>query len=113
MALDDIFNHPNVAPFIGKQLIQHLVTSNPSPAYIARVSAVFADNGSGVRGDMAAVVKAILTDPEARGDTPAQSNYGHLREPALMRVGPSCARAALLAKHARPVCSLPSNDESH
>jgi len=87
MALDDIFNHPNVAPFIGKQLIQHLVTSNPSPAYIARVSAVFADNGSGVRGDMAAVVKAILTDPEARGDTPAQSNFGHLREPALFITG--------------------------
>ena len=87
MALDDIFNHPNVAPFIGKQLIQHLVTSNPSPDYIARVSAVFADNGSGVRGDMAAVVKAILTDPEARGDTPAQNNYGHLREPALFITG--------------------------
>jgi uncharacterized protein (DUF1800 family) len=87
MALDDIFNHPNVAPFIGEQLIQHLVTSNPSPAYIARVSAVFADNGSGVRGDMAAVVKAILTDPEARGDTPAQSDFGHLREPALFITG--------------------------
>ncbi|HEY2145441.1 MAG TPA: DUF1800 domain-containing protein [Steroidobacteraceae bacterium] len=83
MALDDIFNHPNVGPFIGKQLIQHLVTSNPSPAYVARISAVFADNGSGVRGDMAAVVKAILTDPEARGDTPASSGFGHLREPAL------------------------------
>ena len=82
-ALDDIFNHPNVGPFIGKQLIQHLVTSNPSPAYVARVSAVFADNGSGVRGDMGAVVKAILTDTEARGDVPAQSNSGHLREPAL------------------------------
>ena len=83
MALDDIFNHPNVGPFIGKQLIQHLVTSNPSPAYIARVSAVFADNGSGVRGDMGAVVKAILTDPEARGDAPAAGNFGRLREPAL------------------------------
>jgi len=83
VALDDIFNHPNVGPFIGKQLIQHLVTSNPSPAYIARVSAVFADNGSGVRGDMGAVVKAILTDPEARGDAPAAGNFGRLREPAL------------------------------
>jgi uncharacterized protein (DUF1800 family) len=83
MALDDIFNHPNVGPFIGKQLIQHLVTSNPSPAYIARVSAVFADNGSGVRGDLGAVVKAILTDPEARGDAPAAGNFGRLREPAL------------------------------
>jgi uncharacterized protein (DUF1800 family) len=83
MALDDIFNHPNVGPFIGKQLIQHLVTSNPSPAYIARVSAVFADNGSGARGDMGAVVKAILTDPEARGDAPSAGNFGRLREPAL------------------------------
>jgi uncharacterized protein (DUF1800 family) len=82
-ALDDIFNHPNVGPFIGKQLIQHLVTSNPSPAYVARVSAVFADNGNGVRGDMGAVVQAILTDTEARGDVAAQTNSGHLREPAL------------------------------
>jgi uncharacterized protein (DUF1800 family) len=83
MALDDIFNHPNVGPFIGMQLIQHLVTSNPSPAYVARVSAVFADNGNGVRGDMAAVVSAILNDAEARGDAPVESNFGHLREPAL------------------------------
>ncbi len=83
MALDDIFNHPNAGPFIGSRLIQHLVTSNPSPAYVARVSAVFADNGSGVRGDLGAVVKAILTDTEARGDTPVASNFGHLREPAL------------------------------
>jgi uncharacterized protein (DUF1800 family) len=83
MALDNIFNHPNVGPFIGKQLIQHLVTSNPTPAYVARVSAVFANNGSGVRGDLGAVIKAILTDREARGDAPAASNFGHLREPAL------------------------------
>jgi uncharacterized protein (DUF1800 family) len=82
-ALDDIFNHPNVGPFVGKQLIQHLVTSNPSPAYVARVAAVFADNGNGVRGDMSAVVRAILTDAEARGDAPAAGNFGHLREPAL------------------------------
>jgi uncharacterized protein (DUF1800 family) len=82
-ALDDIFNHPNVGPFIGKQLIQHLVTSNPSPAYVARISAVFANNGQGVRGDMGAVVTAILTDPEARGDAPVAADFGHLREPAL------------------------------
>ena len=82
-ALDDIFNHPNVGPFIGKQLIQHLVTSNPSSAYVARIAAVFADNGNGVRGDLSAVVRAILTDTEARGDAPAASNFGHLREPAL------------------------------
>jgi uncharacterized protein (DUF1800 family) len=88
MAIDDVFNHPNVGPFIGKQLIQHLVTSNPSPAYVARVAAVFADNGGGVRGDMGAVVKAILTDAEARGDAPTVSNFGHLREPALFVTAP-------------------------
>jgi uncharacterized protein (DUF1800 family) len=82
-ALDNIFNHPNVGPFIGAQLIQHLVTSNPSPAYIARISAVFANNGNGVRGDLGAVVKAILADPEARGDVPNNNGFGHLREPAL------------------------------
>jgi uncharacterized protein (DUF1800 family) len=82
-ALDDIFNHPNVGPFIGKQLIQHLVTSNPSPAYVARVAAVFADNGQGVRGDLSAVVRAILTDTEARGAAPATNVFGRLREPAL------------------------------
>ena len=82
-ALDDIFNHPNVGPFISKQLIQHLVTSNPSPGYVARVAAVFADNGQGVRGDLSAVVRAILTDAEARGDAPATNLFGHLREPAL------------------------------
>jgi uncharacterized protein (DUF1800 family) len=60
-ALDNIFNHPNVGPFLGRQLIQHLVTSNPSPAYVARVAAVFANNGQGVRGDLSAVVRAILT----------------------------------------------------
>ncbi|GAB7127761.1 hypothetical protein JCM19000A_22680 [Silvimonas sp. JCM 19000] len=82
-ALDIIFNHPNVGPFVGKQLIQKLVTSNPGPAYIARVSAAFNDNGSGVRGDMKAVIKAILLDPEARGSNVADAAYGHLREPAL------------------------------
>ncbi len=87
-ALDNIFNHPNVAPFIGKQLIQHLVTSNPSPAYVSRISAVFNDDGAGVRGDMWAVVKAILLDPEARAgdDGPALTppdTSGHLREPVF------------------------------
>jgi uncharacterized protein (DUF1800 family) len=82
-ALDNIFNHPNVGPFVSKQLIQHLVTSNPSPAYVARVAAVFANNGQGVRGDLSAVVRAILTDAEARGATPATNVFGHLREPAL------------------------------
>jgi uncharacterized protein (DUF1800 family) len=83
-ALDDIFNHPNVGPFIAQRLIEHLVTSNPSPAYVARVAAVFANNGLGVRGDLGAVVRAILTDAEARGDAPASTVFGHLREPALL-----------------------------
>jgi uncharacterized protein (DUF1800 family) len=83
-ALTDIFNHPNVGPFVCTQLIQHLVTSTPSPAYVSRVSAVFANNGNGVRGDMQAVIRAILTDQEARaGDTNASYNGGHLREPIL------------------------------
>ena len=83
-ALTNIFNHPNVGPFVCKQLIQHLVTSTPSPAYVARISAVFANNGSGVRGDMQAVIRAILEDTEARaGDTNATYEGGHLREPML------------------------------
>lgn len=86
-ALDNIFNHPNVGPYIGKQLIKFLVTSNPSPAYVSRVAGKFADNGSGVRGDMQAVIRAILTDTEARDQTAAQQpTFGKLREPA-MRVG--------------------------
>lgn len=81
-AIHHLFMHPNVGPFIGKQLIQRLITSNPSPQYIARVSAVFDDNGNGVRGDMASVVKAILLDPEARScDALNQANFGRLREP--------------------------------
>ena len=83
-ALANIFNNSNVGPFVGEQLIQHLVTSTPSPAYVKRVSAVFANNGSGVRGDMKAVITAILTDTEARaGDTNASFDGGHLREPVL------------------------------
>ncbi|GJI97262.1 hypothetical protein RugamoR57_39800 [Duganella caerulea] len=81
LAIDTLFNHPNVGPFIGRQLIQRLVTSNPSPAYVSRVAAVFANNGSGVRGDMKALIKAILLDPEARA--PATSGQGKLREPVL------------------------------
>jgi uncharacterized protein (DUF1800 family) len=85
-ALNDIFNHPNVGPFVSRQLILHLVSSNPSPAYIGRVAAVFNNSGSGVRGDMKAVIRAILMDSEARrGDDPATANPGdgHLREPVL------------------------------
>ncbi|MGB7070898.1 MAG: DUF1800 domain-containing protein [Pyrinomonadaceae bacterium] len=80
-ALQNIFNHPNVAPFVSKILIQHLVTSDPTPAYVGRISAIFRNNGSGVRGDLKAVVRAILLDPEARGDLKTDPNYGKLREP--------------------------------
>lgn len=91
--LDTLFTHPNVPPFISKQLIQRLVTSNPSPAYVQRVGAVFENNGSGVRGDLRAVVRAILLDTEARDDAAAMSStsFGKLREP-VMRVT-SWARA--------------------
>ncbi len=82
-ALDNLFAHPNVAPFISKQLIQRLTVSNPSPAYVGRVAARFENNGSGVRGDLAAVVRAILLDGEAR--TPAADAPGKLMEP-LMRL---------------------------
>lgn len=84
IALDTLFNHPNVGPFIGKQLIQRLVTSNPSPQYIARVASAFNNNGQGIRGDLKAVVKAILMDVEARND-PSLGNagVGKLREPIL------------------------------
>jgi hypothetical protein len=98
-ALDNIFAQPSLAPFVSKQLIQHLVTSNPSPAYVNRVATAFdagrfsgfgATFGSGQRGDMQAVIAAILLDPEARrGDDPTTANAGdgHLREPILFVVG--------------------------
>ncbi len=81
-ALDNIFNHPNVGPFIAIRLIQRLVTSNPSPGYVERVAAVFDNNGSGVRGDLGAVVRAILVDPEARPDLPMEID-GKIKEPVL------------------------------
>ena len=81
IALDTLFNHPNVGPFIGLRLIQRLVTSNPSPAYVGRVAAVFNNNGAGVRGDLLAVAKAILTDPEAVN--PGDNTAGKLREPLI------------------------------
>ncbi|WP_084080881.1 DUF1800 domain-containing protein [Edaphobacter aggregans] len=86
--VDSLFNHPNVGPFFCRQLIQHLVTGNPSAAYVGRVASVFANNGSGVRGDMKAVVSAIFTDPEARAaDTNPAADGGHLREPILYFAG--------------------------
>jgi uncharacterized protein (DUF1800 family) len=81
-ALDTLFNNPNVGPFISRQLIQRLVTSNPSPAYVSRVASVFNNNGAGVRGDMGAVVKAILMDDEARTAS-SDITYGKLREPIV------------------------------
>ena len=81
---DKIFNHPNVGPFICRQLIQRMVTSTPSPGYIYRVVQKFTDNGSGVRGDMKAVVKAILLDYEARSATARTAiGYGKQREPVV------------------------------
>jgi uncharacterized protein (DUF1800 family) len=81
-ALDTLFNHPNVGPFFGKQLIQRLVTSNPSPAYVSRVASAFNNNGAGVRGDMKAVIKAVLLDPEARTANVSNTS-GKLREPVV------------------------------
>ncbi len=86
--IDAVFNHPNTAPFISKRLIQQLVLANPTPAYVGRVSAVFANNGAGVRGDMKAVIKAILTDSEARGSAAIP---GKVKEPVLLAT--SLARA--------------------
>jgi uncharacterized protein (DUF1800 family) len=83
-ALDALFNHPNVGPFFGRQMIQRLVTSNPSPAYVARVASAFNNNGAGVRGDMKAVWVAVLLDDEARSTTSlADNGFGKLREPIL------------------------------
>jgi uncharacterized protein (DUF1800 family) len=93
--MSHLANHPNVGPFISKQLIQHLVTSNPSPAYVERVARVFNNDCSGlypqgctnVRGNLKLVVQAILLDPEARGDVKTDPNYGKLREPAQYIIG--------------------------
>lgn len=88
-AVDLLFHHPNTGPFLARRLIQRLVTSNPSPGYIRRVAQVFADNGSGERGDLGAVVKAILLDPEARGEHwKTDPAFGHLREPLLRAMQP-------------------------
>jgi uncharacterized protein (DUF1800 family) len=81
-AIDILFNHPNVGPFIGKALIEMMVTSNPSRQYITNVTQAFNDNGSGVRGDMTAVIRAVLLDPEARNESPPD-DFGKLREPVL------------------------------
>jgi uncharacterized protein (DUF1800 family) len=85
IALDTLANHPNVGPFVGKQLIQRLVTSNPSPAYVNRVALVFANNGSNVRGDLGATVRAVLLDAEAR-EANTSPNWGKLREPMIRMI---------------------------
>jgi uncharacterized protein (DUF1800 family) len=85
VALDTLFNHPNTAPFVCKQLIQRLVTSNPSPAYVGRVASVFANNGQGVRGDLQAVWQAILLDVEVT-QLPTAATAGKLREPVVRLV---------------------------
>jgi uncharacterized protein (DUF1800 family) len=87
-ALSNVFLHPNVGPFLGTQLIRQLVTGNPSPGYVARVTAAFENNGAGVRGDMKAVLRAILLDPEARSAPPITDvAYGRFREPVLYVTG--------------------------
>lgn len=83
-ALDILFAHPNTAPFIGRLLIQRLITSNPSPQYIQRVAAAFNDNGNGQRGDLRAVVRAIMLDPEARQTSGSDSGFGKAEEPLLV-----------------------------
>jgi len=86
-AINNIFKHPNIAPYISKQLIQRLVTSNPSPAYVERVARVFNNNGLGIKGDMKAIVRAILLDTEALSDV-KPDNFGKLREPLLRLYAP-------------------------
>lgn len=82
-AIINISNHPNVAPFISKILIQQMVTSNPTPAYVKRVADVFSGVSDGDRGNLGKVVRAILLDPEARGNVKTDPDYGHLKEPVL------------------------------
>ncbi len=82
----NVFAHPNLPPFIATRLIRTLVTGNPSPAYVKRVADVFANNGAGVRGDLAATARAVLLDPEARNDTPTAAQ-GHLKDPILHSLG--------------------------
>jgi uncharacterized protein (DUF1800 family) len=103
-ALNAIFAHPNVAPFVSRQLIQRLVTSNPPPGYVQRVAQVFENNGSGVRGDLAAVVRAILLDPEARvAAIAAAPSFGKLREPIRRLTGWARAFNASSASNTWPI----------
>ncbi|HTD05911.1 DUF1800 domain-containing protein [Undibacterium sp.] len=101
-ALDWIFAHPNVAPFISRQLIQKLVTSNPSPAYVARVATVFNNDGAGVKGNLKAVIRALLLDSEARNNPSSASApaFGKLREPMLRFIAWARAYSAASASDA-------------
>ncbi len=105
VALDTLAGHPNTAPFVSHQLIQRMVTSNPSAAYVGRVAAVFADDGAGVRGNLGAVLRAILCDPEAWQTAPP-GTFGKLREPVLRMT--ACARALDVEATERvwPIASL-------
>ena len=87
VALDNAFSFANVPPFFSRFMIQKLVTGNPSSSYVGRVAAVFKNNGSGVRGDLKAVITAILTDTEARGAAKFEPTYGHMNEPVLLVTG--------------------------
>jgi len=116
-AINVVFNHPNVGPFISRQLIQKLVTGNPSPEYVARVAAIFNNNGAGVRGDMRSVVRAILLDFEARGIAKDEPAYGRLREPAqfvvaLARALNASSDGVFLRSQANAMSQLPFNAPS-
>ena len=101
MALDTIFGHANVGPFVSKQLIQRLVSSNPSPAYVSRAATVFNNDGTGSKGNLKAVIKAILLDDEARSATVAAgASAGKLREPMLRLAGWARAWKAASASNA-------------
>jgi uncharacterized protein (DUF1800 family) len=114
IALDTLFNHPNVGPFIGRQLIQRLVTSNPSPAYIASVTAAFNNNGQGVRGDMKAVIKAVLLFPIVNPTlvTPAGNTAGKVREPVIRMANWMRAFHVRSASGRFPITSLDNTTNS-
>ncbi|TCO36090.1 DUF1800 domain-containing protein [Dokdonella fugitiva] len=107
-ALDNVFHHPNIGPFIARQLIQRLVTSNPTPAYVGRIAAVFDDDGQGVRGNLRAVVRALLLDPEARnGHLSAPETFGKVREPIarlvkLWRIAPGASANGRVFQYSHP-----------
>ena len=110
VALDTVFNHPNLPPFLAKQMIQRLVCSNPSPSYVNRVANAFINNGASVRGDLKAVIKAILMDPEARDmSLITQSPFvGKIREPVVRFLNWARAFGATSASNAWAVGDLSS-----